>query len=350
MNRSNLLPGFVVIPFPRGRSILGHLRSIGMSTRLLALTLGVMTVAVTTGTYAISVGDVLTIFAGGGDDTMRYFVLEQRLPRAVAAAVLGAILALAGAIFQALSNNPLGSPDIIGFTTGAATGGLVIILMLGSSVPGGVAAGAVLGGLGTAVVVWVLSIRRGLGGERLVLVGIAVGAMLASVNDYLITRADLEAAEAARTWQFGSLNAVGWNHITIPLLVAILPVVAIFVLSPGLRGLEVGDDLAAALGVPVTRTRSALLVVGVVLTAIAVACAGPIGFVALAAPQMARRLVGAQGTALVASAVTGALLLSVADLLAGRLLNPFQIPVGLVTGAVGGLYLAWLLVFRSPGR
>ena len=83
------------------------------------------------------------------------------------------------------------------------------------------------------------------------------------------------------------------------------------------------------------------------LTAVAVACAGPIGFVALAAPQMARRLVGAQGTALVASAMTGALLLSVADLLAGRLLSPFQIPVGLVTGAVGGLYLAWLLVLRG---
>ncbi|WP_218000300.1 FecCD family ABC transporter permease [Millisia brevis] len=347
MTRPRVLADFVVVALPGERTVLGHVRSIGISLLLLIATLVVLTIAITTGTYEIPPRELWAILTGGGETTTRFFVLDQRLPRALAAAVLGAVLALAGAIFQALSNNPLGSPDIIGFTTGAATGGLLIILMAGSSAPGGVAAGAVIGGLATAAVVWVLSIRRGLGGERLVLVGIAVGAMLASVNDYLITRADLESAEAARTWQFGSLNAVGWSHVTVPLVLAVVPILLVGLLSPTLRALEIGDDLAAALGVPVTRTRTALLVVGVALTAVAVACAGPIGFVALAAPQMARRLVGAQGTALVASAMTGALLLSVADLLAGRLLSPFQIPVGLVTGAVGGLYLAWLLVLRG---
>lgn len=350
MNRSELLPDFTVVRLPGRRSLLAHARSVTVSVVLLLIAIGAMWFQVSTGSYPISAGELWTVFNGGGHDTQRFFVLEQRLPRAISAAALGAILALAGSVFQALSNNPLGSPDIIGFTTGAATGGLVIILMMGSSTPGGVAAGAVLGGLGTALLVWLLSIRRGLGGERLVLVGIAVGAMLASINDYLITRADLESAEAARTWQFGSLNAINWNHIVLPLVLAVVPVVLLIVLSPALRALETGDDLAAALGLPVTRTRSFLLLIGVALTAVAVACAGPIGFVALAAPQVARRLAGSQGAALTASAMTGAALLTVADLLAGRLLTPFQIPVGLVTGAVGGLYLTWLLMRPARSR
>ncbi|TDT34286.1 FecCD family ABC transporter permease [Naumannella halotolerans] len=294
----------------------------------------------------ISPSELLTILLGGGEPTARFFVLEQRAPRAVAAVVVGICLALAGAIFQTLSNNPLGSPDIIGFTTGAATGGLVMILVAGASVPGGVATGATLGGLATALLVWSLSVGRGLAGERLILVGIAVGAMLSSINDYLLTRADLESAEAARAWQFGSLNAVGWGQLSGPVVIVGLPLLVLWLWSPSLRALETGDDLAAALGVRVTRDRTMLLATGVLFTAIGVAIGGPIGFVALAAPQIARRLTASPGISLLGSAALGAALLGSADLLAARILSPFQIPVGLATSAVGGLYLVWLLSRR----
>lgn len=343
MNRSSILPEFTLTRLPGNRRVLIHRRSLIVSGLLALITLAAALLTVSTGEYAVSLQELASIPFGGGDETQRFFVLEQRLPRAAAAAAVGVCLALAGAIFQTLSNNPLGSPDIIGFTTGAATGGLVIILVMGSSFPGGVASGATLGGLATALVVWLLAVRKGLNGERLILIGIAVGAMLASVNDYLLTRADLESAEVARSWQFGSLNVISWPQLVVPLIVSAVPLIALCLLSPSLRALETGDDLASSLGVRVTRQRTALLSVGVVLTAIGVAVAGPIGFVALAAPQIARRLTRSPGIPLLGSAIMGAAILCLSDLFAARVLSPFQIPVGLVTSAIGGLYLVWLL-------
>lgn len=170
--------------------------------------------------------------------------------------------------------------------------------------------------------------------------------MLSSINDYLLTRADLESAEAARAWQFGSLNAVGWGQLSGPVVIVGLPLLVLWLWSPSLRALETGDDLAAALGVRVTRDRTVLLATGVLFTAIGVAIGGPIGFVALAAPQIARRLPASPGISLLGSAALGAALLGSADLLAARILSPFQIPVDLATSAVGGLYLVWLLSRR----
>ncbi|GLW06103.1 enterobactin ABC transporter permease [Microtetraspora sp. NBRC 13810] len=298
-------------------------------------------VTVLTGTYRIGAGQVLGVLTGGGSGTGRFIVLGQRLPRVTAAVLVGAALGLSGAMFQSLSRNPLGSPDIVGFTTGSATGALVALF---AGVGGlGVGAGSLLGGLATAAVVYLFTLTGGGTGNRLILVGIAVGAMLASVNDYLITRADLEAAENAKTWLYGSLNAVSWPQVA-PLALALLVLVPPALATAGpLRLMEMGDDTAAALGVNLARTRLAVLLLGVALTGAAIAVAGPIGFMALAAPQLARRLTRAPGIAPVAAMAMGACLLAVADLLAQRLLAPFQIPVGLVTGALGGAYLLWLL-------
>lgn len=195
----------------------------------------------------------------------------------------------------------------------------------------------------TAVAVYAFTASRGVSGNRLVLAGIAVGAMLASVNDFLITRADLESAESAKAWTFGSLNAVSWPQVT-PLALA-LPVLAVATMAVGrpLRLMEMGDDTAGALGVNIARVRALGLLLGVALAGAAIAVAGPIGFLALAAPQLARRITRAPGAPIGSAMLTGALILATADLLAQRVLSPFQIPVGLVTGALGGLYLLWLL-------
>lgn len=330
-------------------ALLIHRRSAAVTVAALLVTFAVATFTVFTGPYDITAAEVLGTFLGGGSSTDRFIVLDQRLPRAVAAALVGIALGGSGAIFQSVSRNSLGSPDIVGFTTGAASGGLIAILVVGAGSASSVFVGTVAGGAATAAVVIAFALRRGATGDRLILSGIAVAAMLAAVNDYLISRAPIETAEAAKAWQHGSLNAITWAPIA-PLAIA-LPILipAILALTRRLRLLELGDDSAAGIGVAVVGTRIGAIAIGIGLVAVGVATAGPIGFLALAAPQLARRLTGAAGIVPVASMATGAALLVIGDLLAQRLLSPFQIPVGLLTSAVGGAYLVWLLTIARRG-
>lgn len=308
---------------------------------LASLVLAVITML--TGGFTISPLEVWNTLLGASDGVSTLVVVGLRLPRIVACILVGAALGVSGGIFQGLSRNPLASPDIIGFTAGASTGVLILLLVEGASATMGLSAGAMLGGFGTALLVYLLALRRGIHGQRLILVGIGVGAMLSAFNAYLITRAELEAAQTARIWLHGSLNGIGWAQIG-PLAIwsAVLMPLALL-LSPRLKLLELGDDLAAGLGLPTNLAKLQLIVVSVGLAAAAIAAAGPIGFVALAAPQLAQRLGKSGGIDLPGSASIGAALMLAPDLIAQRLLAPFQIPVGLVTGALGGAYLLYLL-------
>ena len=335
------------MPLGRGRSILLHRRALAVTLLLLLAALIVSTGALLTGAYRLSAPDAMAVLAGSGGDLDRFIVLDQRLPRALAALLVGALLAVAGAVFQSLSRNPLGSPDIVGFTKGATTGGLVVILLTTASSLPMIAMGTILGGFATAALVVLVALRRGASGDALILAGIALSQMLAAGNDYLLARATIESAEAAKAWQFGSLNAISWAQVR-PLMAAailLLPLIVRFGRPAGI--LELGDDAATALGLNAARARGILLGYGVVLAAVCVAVSGPIAFLALAAPQLARRASHSAGAALAASATMGALLLALADFLAARLLSPFQIPVGLVGAACGGLYLLWFVGLRE---
>lgn len=314
---------------------------------VVALILVVAAASLIYGSYEMTPEQVFRlIFQGEGTEIERQLVLNQRLPRMLAALVVGAALGLSGAIFQSVSRNALGSPDIIGFTVGSATGALSVVLIGPLAATGtGMGMGAILGGFVTAAVVMLLA---GLGGgatmgQKMVLIGIAVSAMLSSVNDYLITRGDLEKAEAAKTWQHGSLNAISWGQMEVQSVILVIAIPLILMLTRRLRTLELGDDLAAGLGLPVRRSVNLLVAAAVLLVAIAISVAGPIGFLALIAPQLARRFWRTPGTAMWHSALMGAAILVLADFVAARALAPFQIPVGLVTGAIGGLYMLWLL-------
>ena len=336
----------IVVPLRRGRSLLLHRRALVTAPLLLLAALAVSLGSLLTGAYRLSAADALAVLAGSGSDLDRFIVLDQRLPRALAALLVGAMLALSGAVFQSLSRNPLGSPDIVGFTRGATTGGLVVILLASASSLSMIALGTILGGFATAALVVLVALRRGASGDALILAGIALSQMLAAGDDYLLTRATIESAETAKAWQFGSLNAITWAQVR-PLMAAallLLPLIAWLGRPAGI--LELGDDAANALGLGAARARGVLLGYGVVLAAVCVAVSGPIAFLALAAPQLARRASRSAGIALAASAAMGALLLALADFLAARLLSPFQIPVGLVSAACGGLYLLWFVGLR----
>jgi iron complex transport system permease protein len=321
---------------------------VGLGCALVALTVGVL--AIGSGDYPMGPADVVRTLAGGGSAADAFIVEQVRLPRVVTALLAGGGLALSGAVFQSLVRNPLGSPDVLGFTQGAATGALIAIVVAGG---GGlaVAGGAVGGGLATGAAIYALAWRHGLHGHRLVLVGIGVAAILTGVNGYLLTRAQITDAARAVLWLTGSLDGRGWDD-AVPLLSAMAVTVPVVLgCGRGLRMLEMGDDAAYALGVPVERLRLMLMGAAVLLSACTAAAAGPVAFVALTAPQLARRLTGTPGPNLLPSLCVGAALLVSADLVAQRLVPGHQLPVGVMTGMLGGAYLVWLLATeRRAGR
>ena len=325
-------------------------RSVRLPRRVLTVAIGltlacavVAVAALGLGDYGLSPADVLAAVTGRSTDPLAsYFVQELRLPRVVAALTVGAALGAAGCLFQTVTDNTLGSPDIIGFTTGAATGALVQIIVLGQD-RGSPAVGALLGGAGTAVLVRVL-VGRGLSGQRLVLVGLGVGASLSALNALLIVRASLATAQSAAFWLAGSLNAVLWPRTVLALVVVGLLLSAAMLLDRPVRRLALGDDVAAATGLDVTRTRGLAVAVAVGLVAVATATTGPISFIALAAPQVARRLSATPAPGVVESSLCGAFLVLSSDVLAQRLFAPTELAVGAVTGALGGIYLIGLLI------
>lgn len=335
-----------VILVDRGRAH-GHRPAVSAIAGLLAAGLVIATLSLFRGSYELSPAQVWLAMEGHVDAMGRLIVLEMRLPRLLTALVVGASLGVSGAIFQRLCRNPLASPDIMGFTTGAATGALVAILLFGG---GGTAVGALAGGAGTGVLVHMLSRGRSRG-VSFVLSGIGLTAMLAAFNEYLVTRADLETALMAKTWLFGSLAGASWGQLALSVPVLIILLSGAGVLWPRMRLLDMGDDLATGLGLPVRSSRLWLSVIGIGLTVLATALAGPVHFLALAAAPLARKVFRTPDSSLSGTAAMGAVLMMVADLLAQRLMSPFQIPVGLITGAVGGAYLVAVLSrSRRKGR
>lgn len=324
------------------------LRLVVISTMLCLFASATALISITLGDYRISIDRVIGILAGSGEEFERMIVLEWRLPVALAAVVFGALLGIGGAIFQSLTWNPLGSPDVIGFDAGSYTAVVVTILVFGASSYWNLAAAAIIGGLATAFIVYALAYRGGIQGFRMIIVGIGVSAMLGSLNAYLITRADVDEAMTVGFWGAGSITRVSWGSMVPSLLIAVVIVIAAALLAPALRRLELGDDAAVTLGTRPNPVRLGLMVTGVATVALVTAAAGPIGFIALAAPQLARRITRSPGVSMLAAAAMGAALFASAHLLSLMIANIYRtIPVGLITVCLGGLYLIWLLIRQS---
>ncbi|WP_086823680.1 iron chelate uptake ABC transporter family permease subunit [Allokutzneria sp. NRRL B-24872] len=309
---------------------------------LLAIAAGLSVLALCQGAVWLSPAQVLTALSGRGGTSV--VVLEWRLPRVVAALVFGAALALAGAVIQNLTRNPLGSPDVLGIEAGSYTGALIVMTGVIAEVPGLLTGMAMLCGMLAAGVVYALSLKSGIDRTRLVVIGIAVNAMLVALNAWIVLRAELEVAIAATGWSAGSLNGLGWDDLQIPLIVVGALVLLFTALSGQLNQATVGDEVAVATGVRLGRLRLVTVLAAVACSATVTAVTGPIVFIALAAPQIGRRLFATSGVGLLPAALTGGVLLLGADLIAQLLLAPVALPVGVVTTAIGGCYLLWLLL------
>jgi len=326
-----------------GASVLVRPRYLVVCVLLVAALLVALAATLSISVNPIPLDRVLTAVFGRGTPAEELIVGTLRLPRALNGALVGLALGLAGALFQSVTRNPLGSPDVIGFDTGAATGALVAMLFAG----GGVLAtslGAVAGGVGTAALVFLFATRhRTVAPFRLVLVGIGAGAMLAAVNSLMIVGAQVYDAQSAAVWLVGNLAGRDWTRLALIGPVVAVGLVLALLLSRRLAVGEFSDDRATSLGLAFARTRIAAIAVGVLLASAAVATSGPVAFIALAAPQVARRMSRASGPNLLASGLTGAVFLVLADWAAREAFQPRQLPVGVLSGVVGGLYLVWLL-------
>ncbi|QAY63035.1 iron ABC transporter permease [Xylanimonas allomyrinae] len=315
----------------------------------LAAALVLATFALTLGAAGLSPFRALAAVVGAGDATDVFVVQQLRLPRVLAALLGGVAFALAGALFQSTLRNPLASPDILGVSTGASLGAVWAILGLGVS--GLAVAGWAFGGaLAAAAAIWVLAWRRGLHSIRFVLVGVGVSYVCGAVLAWLMARAEVRAAQTALLWTIGSVADVRGTPLTI-LAVGVAGLGAATVVLARTQGpLALGDEHAAALGVRVHAARATALLVAVALVAVATAAAGPIAFVALVAPAIARRLLDDGGAALATSSAVGALLVLAADLAGQHAVPTMSVPAGIVTGLVGAPYLLWLLSGRSDRR
>lgn len=320
---------------------------------LVVLTFLLVALHVSLGEYSIPLSQVFTIFFG--DRTSRVdttIVLDWRMPRAITGCAVGAALGLSGAITQSLTRNSLASPDILGVTAGASAAAVSVIILgpstgfLGWLAGAGIPLTAFLGASATAGLVWVLSFRgRRPDPTRLVIIGILLTAMLGAYINFLMVRAKLLDAAAAQFWLTGSLTNSTWSRAW-PAVIATLAAIPLACwLAFQFRTLVLGTEVAQSLGQRTRVTQLVALGVAVVLAAVAVAAAGPIGFLAFAAPHVARILAGSQVPPLISSALTGTVLLLSADF-AVRTLTPTEVPVGLVTSACGGVLLLILLARR----
>lgn len=308
---------------------------------LALLIVALSAVTILLGRYTVTIPDFFRIVAGADIPGASFIVMENRLPRVFIGVLIGAAFGMAGAIFQTMLRNPLASPDIIGISYGASASAVFAIVLLGAS--GLVLSGfAMIGALAVALAIYFISRRGGVAGYRLILVGIGFSAVLQSVVSFLLTRTDINVASDALVWLNGSLNSSNWDRVTVLAIAMVVLTPAVVVLSRSLRGLELGDDTAAGLGVNVERSRLALIVTGVLLAAVATAAAGPVAFIAFLSGPIARRFLGGYRP-LLSAALVGAVIVLGADFAGANLIPGVSLPVGVITGVLGAPFLLWLL-------
>ncbi|WP_406251756.1 FecCD family ABC transporter permease [Streptomyces cyaneofuscatus] len=314
----------------------------------------VFCLSIAVGDFPIGLSRVIATLLGQGEQVDEFVVMDLRMPRALAGLVVGIALGVSGAITQSVARNPLASPDILGITGGASVVAVFLVTVSGGAAAAvvgsvGLSAAALLGGLGTGLLVYFLAWRRGIDGFRLILIGISVSAVMQALTTWLLVSADIRDVARAQAWLVGSLDGRSWDEVNIALWGSLVLLVVVAAAAFSFKPMHLGDDVAAGLGVRYTRVRAVLLLCAVLLAAVAVSAAGPVPFVALVAPQVAMRLARCPTPPMVASGLLGALLLTSSDLIA-RTALPVTLPVGVVTAAIGGPFLVYLLVRANLRR
>ncbi|MBB3053286.1 iron complex transport system permease protein [Prauserella isguenensis] len=303
------------------------------------------------GEYPVSPVEVVRTLVGLGDDGGHAFVVNSlRLPRALVAVAVGAALGVSGVILQGLTRNDLAAPDIVGINAGASLAAVSLIVVAPAASIVYLQPAALAGAFLAAGLLYLLAWRRKGSPLRLVLVGIGLSAVAGAGATLLIAVGEIEQASVALVWLAGSVYGRGWDdfYSFTPWLLVFFPLALL--LSRHLAAMNLGDNVARALGLPVEKVRGLLLLTSVGLAGTAVATAGTIGFVALMAPHIARHLVGpAYGGLIPAAAATGATIVVGADFVGRALFAPVELPAGIVTAVLGAPFFLYLLYRNRNG-
>ena len=316
-------------------------RAIGFYVITLSMMVLLFGLSIRLGTYTLSLEEIWAAFQ---PDNKNYFTLmEYRLPRAVLAILLGGALAISGVLVQSVVRNPLASPDILGINNAAGLVAVSVLMFLPNLAFYWMPILAFLGGVLSFVILWIVcgfNFRP----IKMAIIGVALSALWAAISHYLMLTNPVE-INTAMLWLTGSLWGRSWSYLNVvlPWLVVLLPLPFIF--CRDLDTLGLGENKASTLGVTVNKVQISVLVLAVALSTTAVAICGPIAFLGLVAPHLARRLVGGRHrTLLPAALIIGALLLQLSDILARVIDPPTELPAGILTAIIGAPYFFYLLM------
>ncbi len=319
--------------------VLGIVGLVALATAVLSLSIG---------DYPLSPAQLWRTLWGGGERVEEYVVFQVRMPRLAMAVVVGAALGVAGALLQSLLRNPLASPDLLGISGGSGVAAVFALLVLGTTGPV-LSLSAFVGGMAVAGLLLLSGRTRMDGGFRIILAGIGVSFLSTSVVSFLLVRAKVEQAQMAMLWLTGSLSSTPWWQVVTVAGVIVVTLPLTVLAARWLPIAQLGHDTASGLGVRPGLVRPLAVTAAVLLTSVTCAFVGPISFVALCAPAIARPLLGRGAVGIGTSAIVGATLLTAADLVAQFAIPGMQVPVGVVTGAIGAVFLLWILA-TSKGR
>lgn len=335
-----------------GYSFLMDKKAVWISVILLVVCAAVMIISTGLGSRYVAPLSVVKALFGMADPMDQVIVEKLRMPRIVIAVLVGASLAVAGAVLQGIIRNPLASPDVAGITEGASFGAILFIFLFTDTVSiHWMPLASILGAFTVTALLYILAWKNGVSPLRLVLIGIGISAAVKSVSYMLIISGPLQLADRSLTFMTGSIYGASWDKDVITLLpwaAVLLPITWLQARKVNIQIL--GDDIAGSAGARVERDRLLLLMLSVSLAGSAVAIGGAISFIGLMAPHMARKLTGPSfGNMLPVSALFGAIILLVADLIARTAFLPRDVPAGVFTAAIGAPFFMFLL-YRSRNR
>lgn len=285
------------------------------------------------------------------DDSIRFIIFEVRLPRIILAVLTGSLLSMAGAVYQAIFQNPMADPYVIGISSGAAFGATIAIIflppmmLLGNSI---VSLAAFLSAILTSILVYFISkTKRGVDTFSLLLTGVVISTVLSSFIS-LMMLAHQDEAMKIMTWTMGSFNAKSWNHVLTILIPTVIGIFFTIYHGKDLNVLVMGEEEAMTMGLDTKRLKRNMLLICALLTSIAVSVSGIIGFVGLIVPHFIRLIFGSEHKFLLkASFVFGAIFMLLSDTIVRSLIGGFEIPVGIITSLIGGpLFLILLVRYR----
>jgi len=302
-----------------------------------------MILSISAGAVKIPLQEILNVFLGGGSETSRTIILNLRLPRAIESAIVGMGLSVVGTFFQGLLRNPMADPYVLGVSSGAAFGATIaIILGLGIF---GLSFMAFITSLMTVFFVYTIS-KTGtrVSMTTMLLAGIAISAFMSAIISLMML---LNHDEFSRIvfWTMGGFSLINWNSVVFTTPIIVIGSFVMYIFSRDVNAILTGEEVAEHLGVNTELVKKIILITGSLVTATAVSVGGIIGFVGLIVPHISRLIVGPDNRILVPfSAISGAIFLTFADLLARIILKPMEIPIGIITAALGGPFFLYLLI------